>query len=71
VKPKDVSNILDELLQFREQHMEFSAERTKPLCIPFWRGRMGTDKEEQLKLANIVGDAVQDYKPLTPHPSRT
>ena len=72
VRPDNVSNILDEILDFREQYgRSFSALYTKPLCLPYWRGRMGTDKDEQLRLANIATEKSKDEKPLTPHPSRT
>ena len=69
VKSENVPHILDQLLEFRLKHETFSAEQTTPLCLPFWRGRMGTDKEEQLKLASLL-EEVHD-EPLTPHASRT
>ncbi|KAI0717421.1 Sucrase/ferredoxin-like-domain-containing protein [Cerioporus squamosus] len=51
VQAVDVPQILDELLAFHDAHR--SAETLTdlpPLCPPFWRGRMGLDKDQQLAL---------------------
>lgn len=49
----DVPQILDELLAFHAAHRAAPAETLlglPPLCPPFWRGRMGLDKAQQLAL---------------------
>lgn len=45
----DVPMVLDEIL---EQHTAgwTASTDSPPLCPPFWRGRMGLNKEEQLAL---------------------
>ncbi|KZT70602.1 hypothetical protein DAEQUDRAFT_667426 [Daedalea quercina L-15889] len=56
VQPEDVPQVLSEALV---RHSELSSQvssgssRTPalPLCPPFWRGRMGLDKDDQLELA--------------------
>ncbi|RDX54459.1 hypothetical protein OH76DRAFT_963791 [Lentinus brumalis] len=51
VQEVDVPRILDELLLFHDAHR--SADKLTdlpPLCPPFWRGRMGLDKDQQLAL---------------------
>ncbi|CDO74769.1 hypothetical protein BN946_scf185001.g17 [Trametes cinnabarina] len=56
VQEFDVPIILDEILdwharyQARVSQSGRPSEEMPPLCPPFWRGRMGLDKEEQLAL---------------------
>ncbi|KAI0360727.1 hypothetical protein OH77DRAFT_1393566 [Trametes cingulata] len=62
VQDFDVPRILDELLAWHAAHKEqlqlarataqpdAPVEALPPLCPPFWRGRMGLDKDEQLAL---------------------
>ncbi|KAI0916226.1 hypothetical protein AcV5_003222 [Taiwanofungus camphoratus] len=45
----DVPRVLDEMLQ-RHAVSEPDYRTLPPLCPPFWRGRMGLDKEEQIAL---------------------
>ncbi|KAL7284220.1 hypothetical protein ACG7TL_001502 [Trametes sanguinea] len=56
VQEVDVPMILDEILAWRASYQERAAQSggqvqdMPPLCPPFWRGRMGLEKEEQIAL---------------------
>ncbi|KAI9063684.1 hypothetical protein FKP32DRAFT_1571761 [Trametes sanguinea] len=56
VQEVDVPMVLDEILAWRAQYQERAAQSggqvddMPPLCPPFWRGRMGLDKDEQIAL---------------------
>ncbi|KAH9950727.1 Sucrase/ferredoxin-like-domain-containing protein [Amylocystis lapponica] len=46
-----VSRVLDEILKRHDREAPPATHtEAPPLCPPFWRGRMGLDKEEQLAL---------------------
>ncbi|PCH38967.1 hypothetical protein WOLCODRAFT_110374 [Wolfiporia cocos MD-104 SS10] len=45
----DVPNVLNEILE-RHETNKLSQDYPAPLCGPFWRGRMGLDKDQQLSL---------------------
>ncbi|KAF9648340.1 hypothetical protein BDM02DRAFT_3155793 [Thelephora ganbajun] len=49
VKPEDVSNILDKVLE--DHALDWNPSTTPPLLLSHWRGRMGLEKEQQLALA--------------------
>ncbi|RPD65444.1 hypothetical protein L226DRAFT_567317 [Lentinus tigrinus ALCF2SS1-7] len=53
VQEVDVPQILDELLAFHATHRSAPVETLTdlpPVCPPYWRGRMGLDKDQQLAL---------------------
>ncbi|TBU42100.1 Sucrase/ferredoxin-like-domain-containing protein [Dichomitus squalens] len=51
VQECDVPRLLDELLAWHAAHRHVASPHDRPpLCPPFWRGRMGLDKEEQIAL---------------------
>ncbi|KAL6300348.1 Sucrase/ferredoxin-like-domain-containing protein [Sparassis latifolia] len=54
VQAVDVPGILDEIL---ERHGSAGSHEGQlpPLCPPFWRGRMGLDKDQQLALFSAQG----------------
>ena len=47
----DVPRVLDELLAWYASHRHLTSPSDRPpLCAPFWRGRMGLDKDAQIAL---------------------
>ncbi|KAI0826667.1 Sucrase/ferredoxin-like-domain-containing protein [Trametes gibbosa] len=52
VQEFDVPRVLDRILDAHREdhHARAEARERPPLCPPFWRGRMGLDKDEQLAL---------------------
>ena len=56
VQEVDVPMVLDEILAWRARYQERAVQSggqvddMPPLCPPFWRGRMGLDKDEQIAL---------------------
>ena len=58
VQEADVPRVLDEVLAWHGVHRRSTSQSARsllpPLCPPYWRGRMGLDKEEQLALASQI-----------------
>lgn len=73
MKPEDVPSLLEVLMQIRAKGA-FDPWESPPLLGDKWRGRMGFNKEDQLKLAGQL-DTPKETSPgevsLNPHPSRS
>ncbi|KAI0701737.1 Sucrase/ferredoxin-like-domain-containing protein [Earliella scabrosa] len=57
VQEVDVPRVLDEVLAWHGVHRRRRSQPARslpPLCPPYWRGRMGLDKDEQLALASQI-----------------
>ena len=62
VQEVDVPRLLDEVLAWHGVHRLSGSDSDSqsarslppPLCPPYWRGRMGLDKDEQLALASQI-----------------
>ena len=64
VQEVDVPRVLDEVLAWHGVHRRTTSDSESdsqsarslppPLCPPYWRGRMGLDKEQQLALASQI-----------------
>ena len=62
VQEVDVPQVVDEVLAWHGVHRRSTSDSDSqsarsllpPLCPPYWRGRMGLDKEEQLALASQI-----------------
>ena len=51
MQESDVPQIVDELLAWHTPHQNTSSSIDRPpFCPPFWRGRMGLAKQEQIAL---------------------
>lgn len=73
VKPENVSDIVDRIHRITGK-LSFNPENSAPIYdVPFWRGRMGLDKEEQRALAGLDDPemAAEARGPLSPHPTRS